>query len=98
MIDEKKLLERLGVWYGSLFPRTSIQDFIKCDVIDSVMTMIENTEKVGEWIPCSERLPDPDNDVIVTCENYYTEKEYVSIDYRGCETGEWGYSGDEVTA
>ena len=46
MIDEKELLERLGVWYGSLFPRTSIQDSIKCDVIDSVMTMIEDIEKI----------------------------------------------------
>lgn len=46
MIDEKELLERLGVWYGSLFPRTSIQDFIKCDVINSVMTMIEDIEKI----------------------------------------------------
>lgn len=46
MIDEKKLLEKLGVWYGSLFPRTSIQDSIKCDVIDSVMTMTEDIEKI----------------------------------------------------
>lgn len=46
MIDEKELLERLGIWYGSLFPRTSIQDSIKCDVIDSVMTMIEDIEKI----------------------------------------------------
>lgn len=46
MIDEKKLLEKLGVWYGSLFPKTSIQDSIKCDVIDSVMTMIEDIEKI----------------------------------------------------
>lgn len=46
MIDEKELLKRLGVWYGSLFPRTSIQDSIKCDVIDSVMTMIEDIEKI----------------------------------------------------
>lgn len=46
MIDEKRLLKRLGVWYGSLFPKTSIQDSIKCDVIDSVMTMIEDIEKI----------------------------------------------------
>ncbi len=46
MIDEKKLLEKLGVWYGSLSPRTSIQDSIKCDVIDSVMTMTEDIEKI----------------------------------------------------
>lgn len=46
MIDEKELLERLGIWYGSLFPRTSIQDSIKCDVIDSVMTMIEDIKKI----------------------------------------------------
>lgn len=46
MIDENRLLEKLGVWYGSLFPRTSIQDSIKCDVIDSVMTMIKDIEKI----------------------------------------------------
>lgn len=46
MIDENRLLEKLGVWYGLLFPRTSIQDSIKCDVIDSVMTMIEDIEKI----------------------------------------------------
>lgn len=46
MIDEKRLLEKLGIWYGSLFPRTSILDSIKCDVIDSVITMIEDIEKI----------------------------------------------------
>ena len=70
MIDEKKLLEKLDAWYGSLFPRTSIQDSIKCDVIDNVMTMIEDTEKVDEWIPVSERLPKPDTYVLVTYKNF----------------------------
>lgn len=59
---------------GYCFQEQSIQDSITCDVIDSVMTMIENTEKVGEWILCSERLPDPDDDAIVTYENYDTKK------------------------
>lgn len=70
MIDEKKLLEKLGIWYGSLFPKTSIQDSIKCDVIDNVMTMIEDVEKVDEWIPVSERLPKPDTYVLVTYKNF----------------------------
>lgn len=98
MIDEKKLLERLGIWYGSLFPRTSIQDSIKCDVIDNVMTMIEDAEKVDEWISVNERLPEPEDDVIVTCRSCRTGKKYVGTDYRSCKTGEWSYFGEDVIA
>ena len=98
MIDEKKLLEKLGVWYGSLFPRTSIQDSIKCDVIDSVMTMIENTEKVGEWIPVSERLPDVDIEVFVSCKARTTKYSYIDIDYRSKKNGKWVYFGEDVIA
>ena len=72
MIDEKKLLEKLNVWYESLSPRTDIQDSIKCDVIDNVITIIEGAEKVNEWIPVSERLPDVDEYILVSFENFST--------------------------
>lgn len=76
MIDEKKLLEKLDAWYESLSPRMDIQDSIKCDVIDNVMTMIEDAEKVDEWIPVSKRLPEDGelcivsaakNSIVMTC-------------------------------
>ena len=69
MIDEKKLLKKLNTWHESLSPRTDIRDSIKCDVIDNVITMIEDTEKVGEWIPVSEKLPEPCETVLVTLRN-----------------------------
>lgn len=70
MIDEKKLLKKLNTWYESLTPRTDMQDSIKCDVIDNVITMIEDVEKVGEWIPVSKRLPEPDTYVLVAYKNF----------------------------
>lgn len=98
MIDEKKLLERLGIWYGSLSPRTSIQDSITCDVIDSVMTMIEDGEKVGEWISVSERLPDVDIEVLVSCKARIAKYSYIDIDYRSKKNGKWAYLGEDVIA
>ena len=98
MIDEKKLLEKLDAWYESLFPRTSIQDSIKCDVIDNVMTMIEDTEKVGEWIPVSESLPEIETEVIVSCKDHITGYSYVDIDYRNRKGGKWTYFRQDVIA
>ncbi len=98
MIDEKKLLEKLGAWYGSLFPKTSIQDSIKCDVIDDVMTMIEDIEKVGEWIPISKSLPEIETEVIASCKDHITGYSYIDIDYRNRKDGKWIYFGQDVIA
>ena len=58
MIDEKKLIGELDAWWETLDPRTNTRDSIICDVIESVIEKINDAEKVGEWIPCSERLPE----------------------------------------
>lgn len=96
MIDERELLERLGVWYESLFPRTSIRDSIKCDVIDNVMTMIEDAEKVGEWIPVSEGLPEANVNVLVTYKN--DDKLIVDTDFWYKTIDTWFYFGEKVIA
>lgn len=98
MIDEKKLLEKLGAWYGSLSPRMNIQDSIKCDVIDNVMTMIEDAEKVDEWIPVSKSLPEIEMEVIVSCKDHITGYSYVDIDYRNRKGGKWTYFRQDVIA
>ena len=54
MIDEKKLIEDI---------EKEIEFAVKCNMPDMVAGMrqiasiIENQPKIGEWIPCSERLP-----------------------------------------
>lgn len=96
MIDEKKLLEKLDVWYESLSPRTDMQDSIKCDVIDNVITMIEDVEKVGEWIPVSERLPKPDTYVLVTYKNF--DDFTIGIDRYDQNIHDWFCFEEGVTA
>ena len=50
MIDEKKLIEDLNeITYN-------VQD--ADDLFESVTECINRQPKVGEWIPCSERLPE----------------------------------------
>ena len=63
MIDEKKLIEELS--RNSIFEKVIVGEETVYDIIDRL-------PKVGEWIPCSERLPVPyedlqrSNPVIVT--------------------------------
>ena len=55
MIDEKKLIEDI---------EKEIEFAMKCNMPEMVAGMrqiasiIENQPKIGEWIPCSERLPE----------------------------------------
>lgn len=70
MIDEKKLIGELDAWWETLDPRTNARDSIICDVIESVIAKINVAEKVGEWIPVSERLPNPDTYVLVTYKDF----------------------------
>ena len=90
MIDEKKLLEKLDAWYESLSPRMDIQDSIKCDVIDNVMTMIEDAEKVDEWIPVTEKLPENGELCIVSTENdIITICSYSEMKFKGYGVTVW---------
>lgn len=98
MIDEKKLIGELDAWWETLSPRTDARDSIICDVIESVIEKINNAEKVGEWIPCSERLPDVDIEVLVSCKDRTTKYLYIDTDYRSKKNGKWVYFGEDVIA
>lgn len=52
MIDEKKLIEFIK---SNDFKRRIIQS--KDSIQDILVQFITEQQKVGEWIPCSERLP-----------------------------------------
>lgn len=75
MIDEKKLIDdmkRLATRKFTIYPW--YEGFIDalCDVED----LIKSQPKVGEWIPCSERMPDDNGKYLVT-----TSKGEVKLDF-----------------
>jgi hypothetical protein len=54
-----------------------------------VMNSIPSAENKGEWIPCSERLPEAGVSVIVTSKGGYVYTNNIAH-------GEWEYGGDVI--
>lgn len=66
MIDEKKLLKEInGTWKE--------YDFIP---VDRFIEVIAHQPKIGEWIPCSEKMPENEKEVEITytCKHHRTGK------------------------
>lgn len=57
MIDEKKLIEEMECIKSEL--KQNVYGWYPVDFAD-VISYIKEFPKVGEWIPCSERLPEED--------------------------------------
>lgn len=73
MIDEKILHEEIVKWCKAEIDRGNY----KIDTVDMcamVRNIIDRQPKVGEWIPCSERLPEDDKFVLVT----YKRRDFVT--------------------
>lgn len=62
MIDEKKLIEVMERW-----KRGGIEEHEQ-SAFNLAIDLIKIQPKVGEWIPCNERLPE-DNQAVLTCKN-----------------------------
>lgn len=77
MIDEKKLIKELTDWIDEAFPAER-------DIIVDIIALIENQPKQDEWIPCSEKLPDLYESVLVTAE---MEGDSHPLTYQGARTG-----------
>lgn len=90
MIDEKKLIkdieDRLGDWEDAAGEYRRIGDVEGVAIYERravelkvVLKKIQEQPKVGEWIPCSERLPDELVAVNVTWVNRCPENYYMHI-------------------
>ena len=93
MIDGKKLIEwLLGKKYITVdenstemteeFEKKHQWEVSRNCFINKVVKYIEKQPKVGEWIPCSERLPNKEksNEVLVTYYNSETKEMRVDIE------------------
>lgn len=63
MIDEKKLIAEIR---EKIIPEKFGERCNALDVIYAVLRVIDEQPKVGEWIPCSERLPEEARAIEVT--------------------------------
>ena len=71
MIDEKKLIESFHASLNTGRESFSVELIIEC---------IEEQPKVGEWIPCSERLPSKDEFEKAYLRNQYGAEFIVMIE------------------
>lgn len=62
MIDEKKLISEIKDAINS----DKYNGYKPAAVLSEVYDMIQEQPKVGEWIPCSERLPEEHEHVLIT--------------------------------
>lgn len=95
MIDEKKLIEeiqaRRDFWINKSAKYTEDESTFGADMcnimvaeLNTILHMIDEQPKAGEWIPCSEKLPDPYESVLVTAK---MEGDSHSLTYQGARTG-----------
>lgn len=73
MIDEKKLIKDIKGWQEDIHDNE--YDAKKYDfVFERIYEMAEEQPRVGEWIPCSERLPEAEGEYL--CSLYYAIPPY----------------------
>ena len=89
MIDEKKLKKELR---EKICPEKFGERCNSLEVIYAILQLIDEQLKVGEWIPCSERLPEKSGDCQVTIKDgeYYVCPFYLYFDGQY-----WKYSGND---
>lgn len=66
MIDEKKLMTEINTFY---YDKVFDGNYSVSEVVAAIMSIIGSQPKVGEWIPCSERLPENEQEVEITYVN-----------------------------
>lgn len=60
MIDEKKLIKKINSYINSYNqPPYGIEVEGTVELLEQIKNVLNKQPKVGEWTPCSERLPEP---------------------------------------
>lgn len=72
MIDEKKMIEDISKEWEELVEDSENYETL----LEYVIKFIKCQPKIGEWIPCSKRLPETRNNILI-CQN----DGYVSVGY-----------------
>lgn len=94
MIEEKKLMaeiESREKAYQRAWERYDDEEaFGGMNACGSIIAYIEDMPKLNRWIPCSERLPEDDRMVLVTC---CTKKGVRNVNRAYYEGGFWHGSG-----
>lgn len=71
MIDEKNLIDAIWDIYNSRYNNASIFDTDETNLINKVLgeiqALIDEQPKVGQWIPCSVKMPEEPGEYYVTC-------------------------------
>ena len=83
MIDEKRLIEEFRKYHSELKPRY-VSKLVDAEILD-LIDIVNEQPKVGEWIPCSDRLP--------KC-NWGCETEALLYQLKDSGTIEVGYYGE----
>ena len=67
MIDEKKLIAEIREYIDEYkeLDMQGVRNLKWCAMMDA-LELVESQPKVGEWIPCSERLPEDELDAEIT--------------------------------
>ena len=89
MIDEKLLIENIQ---QKISPERYGRVCNPLDVIYGVLQVIDEQPKVGEWIPCSERLPAYDYDYF---NEYGEDREYIVMIKRATAPTNLYFDGNE---
>ena len=79
MIDEKKLIAEIREYIDEYkeLDMQGVRNLKWCAMMEA-LELVESQPKVGEWIPCSERLPETDDVVLITVSNIDNNKLFVT--------------------
>ncbi len=95
MIDEKKLIadmEKLPFIHGRYDKKNANPHFISGveSMYEMIKELIKSQPKVGEWIPCSERLPENAKHKGAFCPKYQVKTKYgITEGWYNLDTESW---------